>query len=280
MHILREAGDKMFFCAEAPLQYFNSGNLTSRDGFFHQKRTLNCNVLIFVAEGQLHITSDNVPYNVSKGEYVFLKADTEHYGHKRSEGNLSYFWLHFKTASPYNFFEETPPDVYSYIQPEYAAAANPQRVNMLFRQIIDFSRRELYTDNMVRYAVSLLLMEITQEYLDMTNGKVNVNRLIASVEEWINSNCHKQLSLAEIAEKFHYNPEYLSMLFKKETGVTITHFINKSRLNISKSLLADSRVSIKEAAFSCGFNDEKYFMRMFKKCEGMTPLEYRNAFLP
>ena len=50
-----------------------------------------------------------------------------------------------------------------------------------------------------------------------------------------------------------------------------------ARVDISKRMLSDRNMSIKEAAFSCGFNDEKYYMRVFRKCEGMTPAQYRSA---
>ncbi len=53
--------------------------------------------------------------------------------------------------------------------------------------------------------------------------------------------------------------------------------ILRARVDISKQMLSDRNVSIKEAAFSCGFSDEKYYMRVFRKMEGMTPAQYRAA---
>lgn len=54
-------------------------------------------------------------------------------------------------------------------------------------------------------------------------------------------------------------------------------YVLSGRLDISKRMLSDRNMSIKEAAFSCGFNDEKYYMRVFRKIEGMTPGQYRSA---
>ena len=80
-----------------------------------------------------------------------------------------------------------------------------------------------------------------------------------------------------IAVEFHYNPEYLSALYSRSAGITLTAAVNRARLDIAKKLLSDRNVTIKEAAYSCGFSDEKYFMRVFRRAEGMTPEQYRAA---
>ncbi len=256
----------------------------SRDGFLHHRRIFDCHVLIFILEGTLHITQAGVPHSVASGHYIFLKAGEEHYGHMPSNGKLIYLWVHFSSDAPWETISADNgfnlPESYSYLFPEHGAPANFQRVSMLFRQLIDYSRQEiLYTQAILYYSLSLLAMEITQEFLDsLTNRKNNISPVVHTIMDWIKSNCHKPLSLHDIAEEFHYNADYLSSLFKKETGMTFVYYLNKSRVEISKNLLSSINISIKEAAYSCGFRDEKYYMKMFKKYEGMTPLQYKNAF--
>lgn len=77
----------------------------SRETFTHQRRTLNCCVLILVTEGTLNITSGGKEYAVSKGEYILLPADEEHFGHAPSDGRLSYLWAHFKPIVPFEIYE-------------------------------------------------------------------------------------------------------------------------------------------------------------------------------
>ncbi len=259
-----------------PLRFFSCGNLFSKDGFIHQRRTLNCNVLIYVQEGKLYINRAGTEYAVSKGEYILLKGDEEHFGYKASQGKLSYLWVHFKTEEPLEA-SETLPGKYAYAIPEYYGSASDQRIALLFHQLIDLSRREkLYTEKMLSCALSMLLMEITREYAEFCSGSKDISPVILNVMEWIKSNCHRQLSISDIAEEFHYNVEYISALFKKETGVTMVKYLNRSRIEISKNLLSSENVSIKEAAYSSGFNDEKYYMKIFKQFEGITPLQYKN----
>lgn len=268
---------RIFYTTSAQLRFFSCGNFVSREGFVHQRRTLNCCVLILVTEGTLHITSGGEKYDVSKGEYILLPADEEHFGNAPSEGRLSYLWAHFKTEVPFEIYQSGVTESFAAAFPEYGSTQNSRR-EMLFRQLLDFSRREeLYSEALPACSMALLLMELTQEHIDDLNEiKKNISPAIISAREWIKANCHRQLSASDIAAEFHYNTEYFSALFKKETGVPLIGYLNKCRIEAAKNLLSSENVSIKEAAFSCGFNDEKYFMKMFRKHEGMTPMQYKN----
>ena len=262
------------FCSDRfdGLHFFNAGNLTSREGFLHQRRVMECWVLIYVLSGTLEIRSNGSDYSVKSGEWLFLKPGTEHSGTALSGGELSYLWAHFSTETPFADAQEGS----AYTLPEYGKAAS-QRVGVIFRQLVDFSRRSMYTDRMTECALEMLLTEMTQEYLDSLGAESSHAPLIDDIDEWVKLNCHRQITIKDIAEEFHYNPEYLSALYSRETGLTLTRRITMARIEISKRLLSDRSVSIKETAFSCGFSDEKYYMRVFRKLEGMTPLQYRSA---
>lgn len=267
------------------LAFYNSGNLVSRDGFLHQRRTMECFVLIYILTGGLSICSDERQHFAAAGEWLLLKPNAEHFGTAPSCGELSYLWAHF--SMPF-CCAQTLPDNYTlaaqdaanFVLPEHFTAAAP-RVGLLFRHLVDISRRSVYSPRMALCALESLLMEITQEYLDSTHSPArsaqNIPPLVADINEWLRLNCHRRLNVAQIAAHFHYNPDYLSALYKKLSGVTLTHAANQARVDIAKRLLSDRAVSIKETAFSCGFDDEKYFMRVFREFEGISPSEYRAA---
>ena len=267
----------MLFCSEnlPHLRFYNGGNLTSGGGFVHQRRIMECYVLIYVLSGRLNLSVGGNEHSVIGGEWILMKPGAEHSGTVPSAGELSYLWAHFSADAPLSELAE-PPGSFSLILQEHGSAVS-QRVSLLFRQLVDCSRREIYTPRMAECALEMLLTEMTQEYLDGLCGHSSLPPLIADINEWILVNCHRQLTVKIIAEEFHYNPEYLSALYKKGTGQTLTSSVNRARIDISKKLLSDSSVSIKEAAFSCGFTDEKYYMRTFRRIEGMTPMQYRAA---
>ena len=83
------------------------------------------------------------------------------------------------------------------------------------------------------------------------------------------------LRLKTIAEKLNVNASYLSSLFHREYGCTMTEFINKQRIDRSVALLRLTTKPVQEIAVECGIQDVNYFIKLFKKQTGFTPSRYR-----
>lgn len=90
---------------------------------------------------------------------------------------------------------------------------------------------------------------------------------------FIDVNLHSKITLDELSEISGLSKDYLSQLFKKTTGLTVTDYIMKKRLSSAKQLL-DRDVSISDTAYALGFCSESYFISCFKKKYGITPREY------
>ena len=85
------------------------------------------------------------------------------------------------------------------------------------------------------------------------------------------------LSLESLAARFVINKNYLSSRFHKEVGMTVTDYINKTRVQRSEELLGKKTLSMQAIAEQCGFSDANYFTRTFKKINGISPNEYRKT---
>lgn len=83
------------------------------------------------------------------------------------------------------------------------------------------------------------------------------------------------LRLKTIAEKLNVNSSYLSSLFHREYGCTLTDFINKQRIDQGILLLQQTTKPVQEIAAECGIHDVNYFIKLFKKQTGFTPNRYR-----
>lgn len=83
------------------------------------------------------------------------------------------------------------------------------------------------------------------------------------------------LRLKTIAETLNVNSSYLSSLFHKEYGCTLTEFINKQRIDRGIQLLQQTTKPVQEIAAECGIHDVNYFIKLFKKQTGCTPSRYR-----
>lgn len=85
----------------------------------------------------------------------------------------------------------------------------------------------------------------------------------------------KSLNVAWLSEQIDCSADYLSNLFHRETGSTITGHINSKRIAFAKSLLETSRLNIAEISQACGYSNAGYFTRQFRRLTGKTPREFR-----
>lgn len=285
------------FTTKEPLKYNICGQLINKDGFLHHRRIFDCHVFIMVTEGTLHITSADREYDVNPNEYIFLKAGEEHFGTKPSDERLSYFWVHISQDFSFEILhdKQSLPEFknYSYFFPEYGEIPAFHRAQRFFRQMLELSlETELYSAEILNYTLSLLLMDVTQQfansYCQTTLQTASDNKklrhapavhVVASVCEWIRINYHRSFKVTDLATIFGYQANYLSSVFKNSMGISIVEYTNKIRIEAAKNLLGTYHLPAKEVAYSCGFSDEKYFMKVFKSLEGKTPTEYKNYFI-
>lgn len=99
-------------------------------------------------------------------------------------------------------------------------------------------------------------------------------QLVREIQEYVQENFLKKISLREIARQKHVNYCYLSILFKEVTEVSFSEYLINIRLKHACLLLSNNRYKIKDVAELSGFSDQYYFSKCFKKVLGCTPSEY------
>ena len=95
------------------------------------------------------------------------------------------------------------------------------------------------------------------------------------VKKYIEDHLDEELDRDTLASMVYLNADYLSHLFKKDTGTSLINYIIDRRIARSKELLSKGEMSIRDIALTCGFQNISYFSRQFKKSTGMTPREFR-----
>ena len=102
------------------------------------------------------------------------------------------------------------------------------------------------------------------------------NGNFALVKAYIDEHfCDPALCMEQISDYFSYNKKYISTLFKKQMKVGISEYIRTLRLIRAAELLEAGEQSIAEIASLSGFNDMKFFYKVFKQTIGSLPSEYR-----
>lgn len=107
------------------------------------------------------------------------------------------------------------------------------------------------------------------------SGKIP-NLFVQKAADYIKLNYSEKISIKEIADQLYLSPNYLSELFKKHTGKTISEYLTEYRLEKACQLLDHAEYRVGDVSGMVGIHDGRYFSNMFKKKYGMTPTEYRN----
>lgn len=99
--------------------------------------------------------------------------------------------------------------------------------------------------------------------------------IIQEVLEYIDTHYAQEMTLHLLAEKFHINAMYLGQLFKKNSGVSFSKYLNDFRISKAKQQLLQTNLTIAQIGENVGYDNQAYFYRMFKTVEGISPKEYR-----
>lgn len=127
--------------------------------------------------------------------------------------------------------------------------------------------------------LSYVLLETLEKYTTLAFSNVTENNLtlIRKSVHYINQRYNTNLTLDEVSHYVGLNSTYFSILFKKETGMNFSYYINKLRIEQAKHLLKTSSLPLLTIAEDTGFESQSYFSKVFKQLAGSTPKQFRES---
>ncbi len=120
-----------------------------------------------------------------------------------------------------------------------------------------------------------MVIEYTKRVSKIKKGE-RYDKFMRSVTSYIQEHLTEEISIEKMSKDLYLNRSYLSTKFKKETGISLSQYIQEQKIEKAKSLLNNTDRSILEIATYLGFSSQGYFQNVFKKCTNMTPKQYRN----
>ena len=103
----------------------------------------------------------------------------------------------------------------------------------------------------------------------------HMDMAIAKVQDWLEEHHQEALSLEAVAEQFGLSESGLKRRLKKATGLSFTEYLQAVRVEKAKRLLLSTAMSVREIAYSVGYENQSFFIRLFKKITDTTPGRYR-----
>ncbi|MCR4743334.1 MAG: AraC family transcriptional regulator [Treponema sp.] len=256
-----------------------TGSLTAIKPHVSSRQNLSSFLFFYVTEGQGSLTYKSQSYSMKKGDCAFIDCRNLYSQSSSAEQLWSLKWVHFNGS--------TMAQIYSkYLErggePSFSLKEGQESLfTSILDSIMETASTSSYTRDMKINEELSKLLTLLMEYSwnpqkARTSNTKSLN--ISNVRAYIDQNFESKLSLEAVACQFNVNKSYLLRVFKESTGLTVNNYILQKRILKAKNELRFSSKTLDLIAEECGLEGANYFIRVFKKIEGITPGEYRKSW--
>ncbi|MCL2045624.1 MAG: AraC family transcriptional regulator [Oscillospiraceae bacterium] len=155
------------------------------------------------------------------------------------------------------------------------AGADPAETFRLSEDFISQIEQHSDADQLALWISDIVRRFILQAF-DL--AAIKHSDVVFKTTNYIKKHYSEKLSLDSLAKEVFLSKSYLSSIFKKETGMSLTAYITKVRVEKSKKLLLEDNTSLAHISSLCGFKDQSYFTKVFKKETGLSPKLFRTNY--
>jgi len=259
------------------LRVFSCGCYTQAWGHHWERKALDEGVYIYCVAGKGLYRKGGKSWPVEPGELLYCFPNTHHEYKADDNDPWTIYWLHV-SGRRIGLFEKHLELKQN--KPVIQIGVIPDIVNLFKLMFSFFATMNNDTNKLAiqscaanilgAMAVAAHSHRATQSYTDEISVAVNF------MEESI----MKQIDLKDIARQAGVSPFHFSRIFKKATGMSPISYFNQLKIRKACTLLAGSKLKIKEIAYQLGFDDPYYFSRFFKKIMGFPPEQHRHKQAP
>ncbi|MCM3790170.1 response regulator [Domibacillus indicus] len=124
-----------------------------------------------------------------------------------------------------------------------------------------------------------MIEKVVDEKIVDANNKMDSSKgTIRKAISYIDQHLKDEFTLKDVAAHVHLNPSYFSVLFKEQVNMNFSEYVTRRRIQRAKELVITTNLPINEIAEEAGYKTSKYFIKIFKEIEGMTPSAYRKTY--
>lgn len=251
------------------LRYIISGELDVE--FENEHAAFRQGEFSFISPSSYHresiASSDCILFNISVQRKFFTEAFLSSVSVAPLQQFLRRNLLQQSDLRPYLKFSPESPEQAETVQP------------WLYEILSEVSgRRAGYLDISRGYLIRLM-DHLSVDYQDNLPCQKNDDyneQLFASVSQFMKENL-QGISMTDLSEEFHFQPNYFNNLIKKQTGLTYSEYLIALRMERARQLLESSGASVEEIMWLSGYSNKGFFYRKFTEHTGLSPSKYRSA---
>ena len=254
-------------------------------GFRLEKHHENVYQVLIVLRGQIRYHVGDKCYETGKGGLIILNTLEEHelevleYPYERYLIRIEpdFFRNEVKYPEVIAMFIKRPPNF------RHLLTVSEPIWNYIYEIVLEMEREyrakrnywEMFEGADLRRMFIILYRECAG-VLSMMKTGTGVTTAY-NIMNYLNHHYTEEVSVEQVASELFLNKNYISHVFKEETGYSLMGYVITLRINQAKFLLSETEKSVTEIAAACGYNDFAYFSRQFKKETGLTPSGYRKT---
>ncbi len=241
--------------------------------------------LLYVASGKTHFFFDSKEVILAEGSFVLYRPGQPqkytYYAYDKPE----VFWVHFSGSEAEDILTRYGLGNRTIFQTSPSNDLN----NLFFLLIHESQQLEGHYNRLapllLRSIFLLAAKGFSQNDTDFDQpvpppdqGNTPQNEVVRAIQ-YFNTNYMNDINIEQYAADNHMSPGWLIRIFKKHIGVTPRQHIISARITHAQTLLENTEMSISEISATVGYDDPRYFCRIFKKQTGFSPLEYRKSHI-
>lgn len=250
-------------------------SVESEAALYEETQCHNYVELLFLQSGECEVYIEEKIYKLHKNYIIIIPGGSKH---RLLPGSLK--CKNLMVAIPLNYMNLSLATDFSEILYKRAIKLDLNQVKFIKSMFEKIKAEYVLKDKYSPEILKNLLLEFFVYFLRDLKNDPGFEKEISLVDEitmYLFEHYEEDLNQKSTAQRFYISRSYLSKLFKAKTGRGFNEYLNKIRIEQAKNSLKTTSLPITEIAFSCGFNDSNYFSKIFKKSEGVSPLNYRNG---
>jgi AraC-like DNA-binding protein/mannose-6-phosphate isomerase-like protein (cupin superfamily) len=221
--------------------------------------------LIFFLEGRANIDAGDESVDVLGFDVIIYPPGLEHAEHLdlRHRQEIICLWADTGPTAPF----------------DHALKLMDERgtLRSLFEMVYaEFTANRPYSPDLISCYLQAIFLQVRQHFSEPYH---EASTLVERCLGYIHEHYARDFDIDELANQVAVSPSYLFRLFKKKMLVTPMHYRNIVRIDKAKLLLADQALTLESVAVRVGFEDPKYFARVFRNLAGVSPSVYRRERL-
>ena len=250
------------------------GEATYHIPSFDYHQNTNSYLFYIILEGKMRIIYNDEEIILSSGQCVFIDCHKKYEYILSQNRGLKIKWIYFYGVNINNIYEKFIKSCGSF----YFTANNIDQYDKLLSEIYDMAENSHFANDIKIYELIIRLLGYIMNEIDDKKIIISNKIKIEPVKTYLEQHFVEYITLDDLEKRFHINKYYLTKLFKEEYNISIITYLNQLRVNKAKKLLRNSNQKIESISRICGIDDQGYFIRLFKRFEGMTPGDYRKQW--